>query len=95
MRKLILIKSAEYLTLLLKGEYMIRINNIKLGIDCGDLTDEAARILKIKKENIKELKIRRKSLDARKKVNIHYLYSVDVSVKDEEKLLRKKQMPSD
>lgn len=89
MRKLILIKSAEYLTLLLKGEYMIRINNIKLGIDCGDLTDEAARILKIKKENIKELKIRRKSLDARKKVNIHYLYSVDVSVKDEEKLLRK------
>lgn len=53
------------------------------------MTDEAARILKIKKENIKELKIRRKSLDARKKVNIHYLYSVDVSVKDEEKLLRK------
>lgn len=68
---------------------MIRINNIKLDIDNGDLLTEAAKILKIKRERINELYIRRKSLDARKKDNIHYLYTIDINVCNEDSILKK------
>lgn len=69
-------------------KFMIRISNIKMSIDDADLTGAAAKKLKIKREAVKEIKIRRKSLDARKKNDIHYLYTVDVAVEGEEKILK-------
>lgn len=68
---------------------MIRINNIKLKIDCDDINSAVCRSLKITPESIIELHIRRKSIDARKKNDIHYLYTVDVVVKNEQNVLKK------
>ena len=67
---------------------MIRINNIKLKTDNTDVLGAAARRLKIKPECISALYIRRRSLDARKKDDIHYIYSVDVETDNESKILK-------
>lgn len=67
---------------------MIRINNIKLKTDDTDVLGAAARKLKIKPECIRALHIRRRSLDARKKDDIHYIYSVDVETDNESKILK-------
>ncbi len=68
---------------------MIRISEIKLplGRDEKELYQKAARMLSIPAAQITELRIFKKSLDARKKDNIHFVYVVDVSVPNEKKLL--------
>ena len=43
------------------------------------------QILKIKKEQINELRINKQSLDARKKPEIYYSYEVDITVNNENK----------
>ncbi len=68
---------------------MIRINNIKLKIGNEDIGSAVCKSLKILPESIIELHIRRKSLDARKKNDIHYLYTVDAVVKNEQIVLKK------
>ena len=70
---------------------MILVRNIRLGIDepKEKLKEKAARELGIPERGIRELKTTKRSLDARKKSDIHWLYAVAVSVRDEEKLLRK------
>lgn len=69
---------------------MIRISQIKLPVDHDDqaLLQAAARELKLPSEKIERLTIQKKSIDARKKP-ISYVYTVDVKVKGEEKLLKK------
>ena len=66
---------------------MILVRNLSLGIgeDEGRLKKLAAKELRIFESEIKELKIVKKSLDARKKNDIHWLFSVAVAVKDEER----------
>ena len=70
---------------------MILVRNIRL--EQGDpaelLRGRAARELGVSPREIKELKIKKRSLDARKKSDIHWLYSVAVSVRSEEKTLRR------
>ncbi len=72
---------------------MIRVSNIRLSPekDDTDALEQAVRKkLKLSKgEKIKKIDIRKKSLDARKKPDIRYIYTVDISVSDEEKLLRR------
>ncbi|MEA4972028.1 hypothetical protein SDC9_85198 [bioreactor metagenome] len=68
---------------------MIRINNIKLKIGNDDISSAVCKSLKIATEDIIELHIRKKSLDARKKKEIHYLYTVDAEVKNENTVLKK------
>lgn len=68
---------------------MIRINNIKMSIGNEDINSAICKSLKIEPENILEIHIRRKSLDARKKNDIHYLYTVDAVIKNEENILKK------
>lgn len=71
---------------------MIRINEIRQELDGTkeDLTSKCAKILKIKKEQITDIVIAKKSIDSRKKDDIFFSYAVDVSVDaDEEKLLSK------
>ena len=70
---------------------MIRINEIRQELDSTpeDLFKKCASILKIKKEQITDVVIARKSIDSRKKEDIFFSYSVDVSVLgDEEKIRR-------
>ena len=67
---------------------MIRINQLKLNIahTQSDLERKILKTLHMKKEYLQGYKIRRQSIDARKKPDLYYVYSVDVLVKDEAKI---------
>lgn len=70
---------------------MIRIIEIKLPLegDINQLKKKAAKILKIKPSDITELILRRKSVDARKKDNVHFICTVDCKIKqDENKIIK-------
>ncbi len=64
---------------------MLRINDIKLSLDSDEkeLNLIVSKRLRIDKGLIKELKIYKKSIDARDKNNIHFVYTVDVKVDNE------------
>lgn len=71
---------------------MIVIPNLKLapGADEAALKALAAKALKIPTGDITGLRIRKKSLDARRKDDIHYVYTVGVTVHgDEQRLVRR------
>ena len=71
---------------------MIRINEIKLSLDEEEslLSEKAAKILKINKKYIKSLTIFKKSVDARKKEDVHFTYAVDVVIAlDENQIVSK------
>lgn len=62
---------------------MIRIQNIPLSLD-GDLEQlrkKAARILGVRPGTLEDLTLVRQSIDARKKQDVHYVYTVDVSLR--------------
>ena len=65
---------------------MIRIRDISLapGHDSAELVRAAARQLRIRETEIKQLDIRRRSVDARKKNDVRLIYTVDVLVKGRE-----------
>ncbi len=70
---------------------MLRISQIKRNAEKGEqgLKRAAAKELRIREEEIQNLRICKRSLDARKKPQLYYVYTVDVEVNDEEKILRK------
>lgn len=70
---------------------MIRVNQIKLPIEHKEeqLQQKILKTLKIKKEQLQYYKIVKKSIDARKKPELFYVYSVDVSVENETAVLKK------
>lgn len=70
---------------------MIRINQIKLPIHHGkeQLEQKIEKALKITPEQLKEYHIVKKSIDARKKPELFYVYSIDVVASSEEKILKK------
>lgn len=70
---------------------MIRVRNIFLSISHNenDLKKAVSSKLKISDKEIKKIKISKKSLDARKKDKIHYVYEVDIEIKNETKILKK------
>lgn len=65
---------------------MIRINQIKKSLDSHEteLLSDCAKRLGVKNEDIKSLRVFRKSVDSRKKDNVFFVYSVDVELKDSE-----------
>ena len=70
---------------------MIRIREIKIPItkDTKDnIILECAKKLKIKGKDIISYNINKKSIDARKKPNLFYIYELDVVVKNEDKILK-------
>lgn len=69
----------------------IRINNLSLNIDedMDNLKKKAAKKLRIDEGSIKEFKILRESVDARRKNKIKFNYTVEVSLDSEESLLSK------
>lgn len=70
---------------------MIRITDLKLPVHGTEeqLKKRAAKALGIPMEGIMQMQIFRRSLDARKKDQIHYVYVVDVKVENEKKVLSK------
>ena len=71
---------------------MIRINEMKLSLDEDEslLKSKAAKLLKINEKYIKSYTIYKKSVDARKKDNIHFTYSIDVIITLDEKQIAEK-----
>ncbi|MCT4605005.1 MAG: hypothetical protein N4A64_02725 [Marinisporobacter sp.] len=69
---------------------MIRVNEVKLSIDEEEkiLKEKIAKKLRVKMEDIIDYKIYRESIDARRNT-ISFVYSIDVNVKNEEKILKK------
>lgn len=71
---------------------MIRISQIKVPIKENTrdkIILECSRKLRINKSNIESYKINKRSIDARKKPDLFYVYELDLVVKDEEVILRR------
>lgn len=70
---------------------MLRIQQVKLPIDHDqeDLYIRAAESLKVKREEIKSLSVFRKSIDARKKDEILFIYSLDVELYNDIKISKR------
>ena len=69
---------------------MLRINNIKIREDISnyDVFKIAIKENNIDENDILEWVISKKSIDARKKDDVHYSYSIDINVKNEKKYKR-------
>ena len=71
---------------------MIRIRQLKLAVEKDNIQELRNKICKkinIKDNEIIDLKISKKSLDARNKPNIYYIYEVDITTNNEDKILKK------
>ncbi len=71
---------------------MIKIKDIKINIDNDNeshLINKIASLLNIKKEDILDYKINKKSIDARDKNNILYVYEIILNITNEENILKK------
>ena len=76
---------------------MIRISQLKLKVTHSDMDLQKAvcKALRVKPEALGEIKIVKRSLDARKKPDIFYSYIVDVSVSGEDNVLKKNRSNKD
>ncbi|MDD6728247.1 MAG: hypothetical protein PUE08_03390 [Eubacteriales bacterium] len=71
---------------------MVRINEIRLSLDEEEavLKSKAAKILKINEKYIESYTIYKKSVDARKKDDVHFTYSIDAVITlDENQIVQK------
>lgn len=70
---------------------MIRISQLKLYPNHSelDLLQKIAKTLRISSTEILEYRIKKQSIDARKKPDLLYVYTVDVSVKNETHIIKK------
>ncbi|GFH39668.1 NAD(P)/FAD-dependent oxidoreductase [Pseudolactococcus insecticola] len=68
---------------------MLRITQIKTSIndDIASVKTQVAKKLKIKPSDILDYRIYKESIDARKRGEINFIYTVDIKVKDEMKFL--------
>lgn len=75
----------------IKAETLLRINQIKLhpGHSREELEDKICKFLHIKPEALLDYKIQKQSIDARKKPDIFFSYTIDVKVKQESRVLSK------
>lgn len=67
---------------------MIRISNIKLSPDEGE-TALKNKIEQLAGGRIKSFRIAKKSIDARRKSDVHFVYAVDIEADNEKQLLKK------
>lgn len=71
---------------------MIRVRQIKLPINNDtkeELIKKVSQKLKCKPLDINDYKISKKSLDARHKPNLYYIYEVDIKIKNEAQILKR------
>ena len=67
---------------------MIRISNIKYPVVLDESNIPEFIIKKYKIQNLKDFRIVKQSIDARRKNDIHYVYTVDVVADNENKLIK-------
>jgi uncharacterized protein len=74
----------------------IRLTDIALPLDHDDLAlkDAIVKVLAIARDDILEVIVFRRGFDARKKSNIHFIYTVDVEVRDEARVLENVRLAS-
>ena len=65
--------------------------DLPVGGDDRQLREKVARLLKIAPENLLDFKVVRRSLDARKKPRLRWVFTVEFSVDDDASLLRRQQ----
>ena len=67
------------------GDTMLRLDNIKIYEDLSEeeLFNKIIKKYNINKQDIIDIQIVKKSIDARDKKNVHYTYSIDIEVQDE------------
>ena len=70
---------------------MLRLNQVKIKTEHNraQLVNKAAELLRVPAGDILDMKIVRQSVDARKKPDLFYSYSLDVTVKNEDRVLHK------
>lgn len=70
---------------------MLRVNQVKIKTEHTEeqLRKKAAEMLHISQQDILDMKIVRQSIDARRKPEIFYSYSLDVKVKNEDRVLHR------
>lgn len=70
---------------------MLRVNQVKIKVEHTkeQLVRKTADVLRIPPTEIQELQIVRQSIDARKKPDVFYSYTVDVKVAKEDRILKK------
>ena len=75
---------------------MIRINQLKLPVthSAADLEHKIKKTLRLSSQEKFTYRIVRRSIDARKKPDIYYVYAVNVNVSKEEHILKKIHTPS-
>ncbi len=69
---------------------MLRIYNIPVSIEEGDepLKNIVSRYLKVSSKSIKKAVLYKKSIDARNKDKIHFIFCVDIEVDSEDKIIK-------
>ena len=72
---------------------MIRISQLKLDVHHteADLRAKICRLLRIREDSLLSYRRKKKSLDARKKPQLFYVYTVDVNVKGEKEIRKRLQ----
>ena len=70
---------------------MLTLHQVKLPVSHSreELEKKIAKTLKISSQELQSWKIRKQSLDARKKPELHFVYTIDASVKKERQVLKK------
>lgn len=70
---------------------MVRINNIKvpLDFDFTKLKELCGKKFGIDTSKIKSVKLSKKSVDARKKNDVHFIISLDIEARNEEQILKR------
>ena len=70
---------------------MLRINQLKLepGHSEQELKEKILHVLRIKPEELLEYHIFKRSIDARKKPDVYYSYTIDFHAKEERRILQK------
>ena len=70
---------------------MLRVTGLPLPLSYteADLRRRAAAVLGVRPGDIRTLTLHRRSVDARKKEQVHFLAAVDVTVADERAVLRR------
>ena len=68
---------------------MIRIREVKLQIEDNNYKRKISKILSIEEKEIISIKIAKRSIDARKKDNIFYVYEFDVELSNEQEVLKR------
>lgn len=71
---------------------MLRINQLKLPLDYGedDVKLAAAKVIKVHPSDITEVSLFRRSVDSRRKENVHFVLTVDCKVNGNEKKILKR-----